>query len=70
MRHILVANVFFAPHSYGGATVVAEQVARALIRRGGFRVTAVSLCCRAGIADYAVNKIHVLFLGLSVVPPK
>lgn len=56
MRHVLVVNVFFAPHSYGGATIVAEQVARALVRRGGFRVTAVSLCCRAGIADYAVLK--------------
>lgn len=59
MRHILVANVFFAPHSYGGATIVAQEVAHALIRRGGFQVTAVSLCCRAGIADYAVLKTEV-----------
>lgn len=56
MPHVLVANVFFAPHSYGGATIVAEEVARALIRRGGFRVTAVSLCCRADMADYAILK--------------
>ncbi|MFC6587910.1 hypothetical protein ACFQDZ_12370 [Sulfitobacter pacificus] len=34
LRHILVANVFFAPFSYGGATVVAEQVATALIKQG------------------------------------
>ena len=26
-RHILLVNVFFAPFTYGGATVVAEQVA-------------------------------------------
>ncbi|KIN62880.1 Glycosyl transferase family protein [Sulfitobacter noctilucicola] len=55
-RHILVANVFFAPFSYGGATVVAEQVAQALIRQGGFRVTAVSLCMRKELADYSVIK--------------
>lgn len=55
-RHILVANVFFAPYSYGGATVVAEQVAQALIAQGGYRVTAVSLCARPDIAPYVVIK--------------
>ncbi len=55
-RHILLANVFFAPHSYGGATVVAEQVAQALVRMGGFRVTAVSLCARSDLAPYFVIK--------------
>ena len=30
--HLLICNVFFAPNTYGGATVVAEQVAR-LVRR-------------------------------------
>ncbi|MEW9917979.1 glycosyltransferase [Marimonas sp. MJW-29] len=55
-RHILVANVFFAPFSYGGATVVAEQVAQALIRQGAFRVTAVSLCARSDLAPYVVMK--------------
>ena len=55
-RHILLANVLFAPFSYGGATVVAEQVAQALIRMGGYRVTAVSLCARGDLAAYAVIK--------------
>lgn len=55
-RHILLANVFFAPFSYGGATIVAEQVARALIRLTGCRVTAVSLCHRAGLSAYSVIK--------------
>ncbi|MEP5731312.1 MAG: glycosyltransferase [Sulfitobacter sp.] len=55
-RHILVANVFFAPFSYGGATVVAEQVARALMRQGGYRVTAVSLCGRSDLAAYSIIK--------------
>lgn len=56
LRHILVANVFFAPFSYGGATVVAEQVATALVKHGGFRVTAVSLCARNDLAPYIVIK--------------
>ena len=55
-RHILLANVFFAPFSYGGATIVAEQVAHALIKQGGFRVTAVSMCTRHDLAPYSVVK--------------
>ncbi|KIN65799.1 Glycosyl transferase family protein [Sulfitobacter noctilucae] len=55
-RHILLANIFFAPFSYGGATVVAEQVAQALQDQGGFRITAVSLCSRNDLAPYAVIK--------------
>ena len=55
-RHILLANVFFAPFSYGGATIVAQQVARALIRQGHYRITAVSLCSRGDLAPYAVIK--------------
>jgi glycosyltransferase involved in cell wall biosynthesis len=55
-RHILIANVFFAPFSYGGATVVAEQVASALLKQGGYRVTAVSLCARNDLAPYVVVK--------------
>ncbi len=55
-RHILLANVFFAPFSYGGATVVAEQVAEALMRQGGYRVTAVSLCARVDLDPYVVIK--------------
>lgn len=54
--HILVANIFFAPFSYGGATIVAEQVAKALHTMGGFRITAVSLCARADLAAYTVVK--------------
>ncbi len=55
-RHILLANIFFAPFSYGGATVVAEQVAYALQAQGRFRVTAVSLCARNDLGAYVVVK--------------
>lgn len=56
LTHILIVNVYFAPNTYGGATVVAEEVAFALIRRGGVRVTAISLCQRSDLAPYAVLK--------------
>ncbi|MFK7837005.1 MAG: glycosyltransferase [Sulfitobacter sp.] len=55
-RHILVANVFFAPFSYGGATIVAEEVAAELVRREGFRISAVSLCMRSDLGPYTVIK--------------
>ena len=32
--HVLIANVHFRPYSYGGATLVAEWMAEALVRRG------------------------------------
>lgn len=55
-RHILLANVFFAPFTYGGATIVAEQLARELIARGDYRITAVSMCARAELETYTVVK--------------
>lgn len=57
--HILLANVFFAPFSYGGATVVAEEVARSLVRRGAARVSAVSLIARAELPPYTVIRSQV-----------
>ena len=55
-RHILAANVFFAPFSYGGATIVAEQLAQALISRGDYRITAVSICAQAELDTYTMVK--------------
>ena len=55
-KHILLANVFFAPHSYGGATVVAEQVAWELVRNTGARVTAVSIMVDTSLVPYKVIK--------------
>lgn len=54
--HILVVNVFFAPFSYGGATIVAEQVSQAILRMGKHRVSAVSLCSRGDLPPYVVIK--------------
>lgn len=52
-EHILVINVFFSPYSYGGATIVAEEVAKELVRAGR-RVTAISCISRGDIMPYAV----------------
>lgn len=51
--HILVVNIYFAPYSYGGATVVAEEVARALVREHGAHVTAISAISREDLEPYA-----------------
>ncbi|MFD1740218.1 glycosyltransferase [Cypionkella sinensis] len=55
-RHILLANVFFAPFSYGGATIVAEQLAQALIQQTGCRISAISAIQRGDLAPYTMIK--------------
>jgi glycosyltransferase involved in cell wall biosynthesis len=49
-----VVNVFFAPHTYGGATIVAEEVSKSLVRRHGARVTVVSAMSRADVEPYGI----------------
>lgn len=50
--HLLVTNIFFEPFSYGGATVVAEQVVRELARQTDWKITVVSASSRMGIHPY------------------
>ena len=57
-RHILICNVFFAPNTYGGATIVAEEVARALRRQTGWRVSALSLWARDDLLPYSATRCH------------
>jgi glycosyltransferase involved in cell wall biosynthesis len=40
---LLVVNVYFDPFSFGGATIVAEEMAARLFRQHGFSVTALSV---------------------------
>lgn len=54
--HLLIANVFFAPYSYGGATIVAEQVARHISKAYGWRVSVLSAQSRSDLAPYSVIK--------------
>jgi glycosyltransferase involved in cell wall biosynthesis len=53
-RHIALLNAFFAPHRFGGATVVAESVARALWRDHGIRTSAISAMHRSDLPPYEV----------------
>ena len=55
--HILVVNVFFAPHSYGGATIVAEEVAKRLVTQHGQQVTVISAMTRPELAPYTIMKV-------------
>ncbi|MBR9763632.1 MAG: glycosyltransferase family 4 protein [Rhodobacteraceae bacterium] len=56
--HVLVANIFFAPYTYGGATIVAEQVARQLHARHGWKVSALSAVSRRDLPPYALRKLQ------------
>ncbi|MFV0473935.1 MAG: glycosyltransferase [Pikeienuella sp.] len=42
MKHLLVANIWFAPRSFGGATIVAEEIARRVAAHPGWRVSVIS----------------------------
>ena len=55
--HILVANIFFSPYSYGGATIVAEEVAKKLQSDQKLRVSAVSLIKQPDLMHYQTMKI-------------
>lgn len=52
--HIFVINVFYAPFSYGGATIVAEQVVKALRTSGACDVTAISAISRSDLVPYSL----------------
>ncbi|MCB2136829.1 MAG: glycosyltransferase [Rhodobacteraceae bacterium] len=54
--NLLVINVFFAPHTYGGATHVAEQVSLQLARHHGCKVTAISVMSRPEFGHYCTMK--------------
>ena len=52
--HVAILNVFFAPHTYGGATIVAEEVGRRLVAEHGVQVSAISVMSRSDLEPYAV----------------
>ena len=58
-NHIAVINVFFPPYSYGGATLVASEVARELQRSHDCRITAISGMDQPDMAPYAVMRSQV-----------
>lgn len=52
--HIAILNVFFAPNTYGGATVVAEEVGRRLVAEHGVQISAISAMARPDLQPYCV----------------
>ena len=57
--HIAIINVFFPPYSYGGATMVAAEVAQELVQTHGRRITAISTMDQPDMAPYAVMRTRV-----------
>ncbi|MEO1043114.1 MAG: glycosyltransferase family 4 protein [Pseudomonadota bacterium] len=57
---LLVINIFFDPMSFGGATVVAEQVAAEIDRMATHEVTAVSATFEK-ISGYRITRYHTRF---------
>lgn len=57
--HVAILNVFFAPHTYGGATVVAEEVGRRLVRDHGVQVSAISVMSRSDLEPYSILRSEV-----------
>ncbi|WP_445621060.1 glycosyltransferase [Kushneria sp. Sum13] len=67
--HIMVVNVLFAPLSFGGATIVAEQMAKDINKREDTRVTVVTGCFNGTLApgeirQYQWEGISVFAIGL------
>nr|WP_253948994.1 glycosyltransferase [Mangrovicoccus sp. HB161399] len=56
-RHVLVVNVHFDPDNYGGATIVAKEVARHLLA-AGIQVSAVATMQAEELPPYAVVRSH------------
>ncbi|MEG0858088.1 MAG: glycosyltransferase family 4 protein [Pseudomonas sp.] len=68
-RRVLAANVFFSPRSYGGATIIAEQMTRlmagtAQLQPFVFTSLPVTDAGTYGLVRYEVNKVAVIGMGL------
>ncbi|WP_342456616.1 glycosyltransferase family 4 protein [Pseudomonas sp. PSKL.D1] len=55
-RRVLSANVFFAPRSFGGATVVAEQMARLMVATSPFQQFIFTSLPEADAAPYSLYR--------------
>ncbi|MBF0877938.1 glycosyltransferase [Gluconobacter cerevisiae] len=60
---VLMANVYFAPRSFGGATIVAEEMGRRLVRKGA-KVSV--LTSRSSVADLPDGDIRYDVDGMTV----
>src|SRR5436309_1681392 len=56
---LLIANVYYAPTSYGGATVVAENMAKLLSGAHGWRVLVITTFYDPAIVPYTAKRYTV-----------
>jgi glycosyltransferase involved in cell wall biosynthesis len=64
-KRLLVVNVHFSPQSFGGATVVADQLSKRLARDHGWTVSAFTSLRSANVPDYAIRRYR--SIGVDVV---
>jgi glycosyltransferase involved in cell wall biosynthesis len=55
-KRLLIINVYFAPRSFGGATVIAEAMARLLARDHGWQVLILTTLFEPKLKPYAVRR--------------
>ena len=58
MKKILFINIFYSPSSYGGATIVVEQVSRNLCKIPGYVPFIISCQSRADLEHYTVQRVE------------
>jgi len=56
LTRLLVVNVNFAPASYGGATIVAENMASAIANEQGWQVLVVTSFYDSSIVPYSMKR--------------
>jgi glycosyltransferase involved in cell wall biosynthesis len=55
-KRLLVVNVYFAPTSFGGATIVAEEMAQHLAEQHGWTVSGFTSMRAAGLPDFSIRR--------------
>jgi len=54
--HLLVVNVYFTPNSFGGATIVAENMASLLKSKHGWKITVLTTIMDPSILPYSLMR--------------
>ena len=68
---LLITNVYYAPISYGGATVVAENMARLLARAHDWQVLVVTTFYDPAIVPYTSKRYSIDGVDvIAIVPPR
>lgn len=55
-KRVLIVNVYFAPNSFGGATVIAEEMAQRLADQHGWSVSGFASMRVPGLPDFVIRR--------------